>query len=86
MEFHAADGPQFTYAVSVQSVTLVGLKPHTNYTFHVAGKNAAGRGPFSDDIIILTETRRKLEHQVPFEYFNIIFPQLRLQPLLSQLQ
>ena len=37
-----------------RTFTASGLTPHTNYTFRVAGVNSNGTGPYSKEIITLT--------------------------------
>ena len=37
-----------------RTFTASGLTPHTNYIFRVAGVNSNGTGPYSNDIIVLT--------------------------------
>ena len=41
--------------VTERNFTASGLTPHTNYTFRVAGVNSNGTGPFSANLIILTD-------------------------------
>ena len=38
-----------------RTFTASGLTPHTNYIFRVAGVNSNGTGPYSSDIMIMTE-------------------------------
>ena len=38
-----------------RTFTTSGLTPHTNYIFRVAGVNSNGTGPYSNDIIVLTD-------------------------------
>ena len=38
----------------VEEHTVTGLKPHTEYYVKVAAVNAAGRGPFSEPVLVQT--------------------------------
>ena len=35
--------------------TAIGLTPHTNYIFRVAGVNSNGTGPYTNDTMVMTE-------------------------------
>ena len=43
-----------------RTFTTSGLTPHTNYIFRVAGVNSNGTGPYSNDIIALTDEDGKI--------------------------
>ena len=52
VEFQEEGGAGIPGEVMGQSFTASGLTPNTSYTFRVAGVNANGTGPFTENIII----------------------------------
>ena len=60
--FQEQGGAVITGEVNVmdRTFTTSGLTPHTNYIFRVAGVNSNGTGPYSNDIIALTDEDGKI--------------------------
>ena len=54
VEFQEEGGTDIPGEVMGQSFTASGLTPNTSYTFRVAGVNANGTGPFTENITIST--------------------------------
>ena len=55
VEFQEEGGADIPGEVMGQSFTASGLTPNTSYTFRVAGVNANGTGPFTENITINTD-------------------------------
>ena len=55
VEFHEEGGADIPGEMMGQSFTASGLTPNTSYTFRVAGVNANGTGPFTENITINTD-------------------------------
>ena len=54
--YHTEGGPyRISGMVNGRSFLAGGLTPNTSYTFQVAGVNAIGMGPFTEEIYIRTK-------------------------------